>query len=316
MSELIIPIRFEYTTRTPVPVSDVARSLVAMEKLLLRTPRLLNALIDGPSILSADVLVDQVLSGSLYEDLVVKFGFGSQENLDRFLLRLRERLGINSMVDGNSNSGRNLVANLALYLILAGGVAGMGYVGSQMGSGPSSVTEIEANNNVIITVISDDLAMEPADVGTILRGAIDGYNKRQLKALAVDAVDAVAPLRSDTAASLLVPNVTGARLSPEAVGEIPESLEPDEPELSLERFDNVDVYIRALDRDKTTTGWAAIIPEVSDQRVRLKISAEADMDLLSSSKLVGDVLVRFRTTPDGGRKPIAYDLLNVQQDNQ
>ncbi|MCG9093984.1 hypothetical protein [Laribacter hongkongensis] len=84
--------RVYYSNKQPIPIHEVASSLLALESIILRLPSALTAVTSVP-INKIEVYVEELQSGSLLEDIIIKLAFKDQQGLDDFLLKIREQLG-------------------------------------------------------------------------------------------------------------------------------------------------------------------------------------------------------------------------------
>ncbi len=73
-----------YSTKEPVSIKDVITSLQGWEAIAKQSEGVLQEL-TGANILDISVHVARLEAGSLYEDIVIKLLFGSQEEMDKFL---------------------------------------------------------------------------------------------------------------------------------------------------------------------------------------------------------------------------------------
>ena len=72
-----VPFRIRYSRGSVPSVSEVVDSLIGVESIAKRLPKVVSALVGVP-VSDAVVSVNSVKTGSLYDDLVVKFVFGGQ----------------------------------------------------------------------------------------------------------------------------------------------------------------------------------------------------------------------------------------------
>jgi len=93
-SEFVLEIahRVHYSNRNEIPIADVVASLLALERVLLRAPKILGLVTSVP-IEKAEVFIEDIYTGSLTEDVILKLFFKNQDELDAFLTKIREELG-------------------------------------------------------------------------------------------------------------------------------------------------------------------------------------------------------------------------------
>lgn len=109
-------------------------------------------------------------------------------------------------------------------------------------------------------------------------------------------------------------NFDGQVVKSEVIREIPYAANFDEPR-EFDRYEphhDVTLEIHAQDRDKATTGWAALPVGLSDKRLRMKlIDPVKSSDLWGRDKVVGDITLVKTLTADG-YAPSLIHLTNIQ----
>lgn len=276
-----------FSTRNPVPVSDVIESLQGLEKLIRMSPRALQGL-TGVEIDHVDVFVEHLESGSLLERVLIRFYFKDEEGLNRFIDKIRAKVG-----DGVA---RGMLIGMVLAALL--------YMGAQTlaesKGGPT--TNITANNNVIITAGAGELNITPEMFQAIVRDAITDH-----KELAKSTVQILKPNRGDTESSLIIDNDTVLSMPADTIREVPTVVEF-EPDTRIEDVPSVELLIRATNRDSLNTGWTARLPLRFNQKLKLKLANGIDPELLASQPVVrGDVQIHYRR--DSARNQYVPDHL-------
>jgi hypothetical protein len=183
-----------YSNKKLIPIGDVAESLIALEAIFRQSPNILEAIFPNTEISSVEIYINELKSDSLWEDIVVKFIFKDQKNLDAFIANLRERVGMDSIM----NDGK-LLAVIAISIILLGGI----YILNQDKS-PSTTeqkTIIEANNNTIIQIGAGLVDLSAQDFKALIDSAI-----KDKKSLTQNAAKFVAPAKRDPSATITFNN--------------------------------------------------------------------------------------------------------------
>ena len=263
-----------FSTREPVPVSDVIESLQGLEKLIRMSPRALQGL-TGVEIDHVDVFVDHLESGSLLERVLIRFYFRDEEGLNRFIDKVRANVG-----DGVA---RGMLIGIVLATLL--------YMGAQLlaesKGGPT--THITANNNVIITAGAGELNITPEMFQAIVRNAITDQ-----KELAKSTVQVLKPNRGDSESSITFDDDSSLSMPAAAIREVPTVVEF-EPDTRVEDVPAVELNIRASNRDSLKTGWTARLPLRFDQKLKLKLADGIDPEALASQPVVrGDIQIHYR----------------------
>lgn len=277
--------RVYYSNREAIPISEIASSLVALERILLRSPRVMSMVTSVP-IDRAEVFVEDITSGSLKEDIIVKLFFKNQEELDAFLLKINEKLGQHKVVKNA------LLAALILSVIGAGA-----YGAAKLFGSPEAAKTINVNNNVIINIAATESGMTPTQLEKIIKAAISDK-----KANAQDAVEFIRPARRDPEATISLENSEVLAISSETIAKTPSSLKfEDTP---TEQFiPDVDLQIRATNLDSQQSGWAGIIPSLVNRRVKLVLADDVDPKAVAGRFFVrADVIVHSK--PQGEKKQI------------
>lgn len=114
-----------------------------------------------------------------------------------------------------------------------------------------------------------------------------------------DSIDFFRPSKNAGNVPILV---GGAEIDRETVMAVPAPILPD----AIKDFDrytpysSVPVQIHAMDKDKGSTGWAAVVPEVSEKRFKMKVLPPlSPADLFGKSEIVGSIVVVSKLTANG-----------------
>jgi hypothetical protein len=288
MAELQTKHQFYYDTTRPLRLWEIAEALIATEAILTRTGPVLEELFPGTTIEKIEVLLDGLRSGSLYEDLFVKFFFGSQDKLDEVIHTTRRRLGMDRLAER-----KLIVGAIFLALVLYGGRIAVGRL-----FGPKEARDvIEINNSTIIVVGAELADVAPEQLRQIIEKTTKDGGK-----LANEAIRVLRPAKGTTPGALIVDQEPRLTILPETIETMPSQVFPDKPEERLEPYKNVELEIRATDLDSFKKGWAALIPEVAGKRrVPLQIAPDINTTKLGGGKVIrGDVTVIFAKV--GGRE--------------
>ena len=141
--------RIYYNTEEAVPLGDIALALMALERIVTASEGAFEG-VTGVDIDRMQVLISKLESGSLIEDIVIKFFFKDQAGLDAFIAKARSKTLENGV------TGKSLVVGA---VIAAAVGAGAFYAASRAGTGGQ--TTITANNNVIINIGAGEVGMTP-----------------------------------------------------------------------------------------------------------------------------------------------------------
>lgn len=250
--------RFHYSNREPVPIADVASSLVALERILLRVPKVLT-LVTGVQIDGVEIYIEDIRSGSLIEDIAIRLLFKDQDGMNAFLDKIREGVGQRKVI-------RNVLVGSAIMGVLGYGL----YSATKATSTPAAAQSVQISNNVIINIGAEQAGMKPEQLQSIIEAAVSDK-----KANARDAIEFVKPAKLDPAATISMEGKTVLAIPNETIKVVPSSLILDDSPTEKAYLD-VDLQIRATNLDSRSSGWAALIPGLVDRRVKLVLAEGVD----------------------------------------
>ncbi|MGM0832437.1 MAG: hypothetical protein ACQEUK_06330 [Pseudomonadota bacterium] len=274
-----IPLRLYFATEEPIAIKDIATSLLALEKLTRRFPEMLSQL-TKVEIGGYELRVERLEAGSLIEDLVMKVFFDTPEKEQAFKDFLENHPMGKAVKWGVGGVAVLLVISQLMLL----------YKSFAEEDSPS----IQANHNTIIQISSDQFGITQEEVIELAQVATEGNRKQLFQA----ARDVLRPVEGHEDASVIAPgenNIPIISLPPEALSEVPYDADLNADNRDFD-FENVLLEIRALDRDKTDSGWWGVLPhEVGDKRLRLYFDG-VDMDAIAFRPAVHvDATVTFRS---------------------
>lgn len=277
MPELVIEHHLEYTTKEPISIPEIVDALLGLERIIQRTPDVLETLFPNTKITNVNVLLANLESGSLIEDIIVKFVFGKQEDFDDFIKKVREKCQMDKLKDN-----KVLLTSIIVSLILTGGY----YAVKKSGGDPQKLYQIEANNNTIINIGAGMVEMSPE----LFKSIIETTIKKDTN-LATDAIHIIKPAKKTESAEIIFDNIQDLKVTKNTVSSIPSYLyQEDEDAEHFEDLKDVFLEIRAMDLDRKRQGWAAVVPAYSKERAKLQIDAIINLESLKGkSKLKGDV---------------------------
>lgn len=237
--------KLKYTTKQPVSIPDIIRSLESTEKLLRRTPAFIEKAYDGISVSHFDVYVETLSTGSLLTDFVIKFVV-KEKNAEKF-----KEAWEGMMADNDT-----------LKMVVAVGVGALatyGVMKTQPASAPTS--HIEAYENSTVHV-GNKVGLSGEEIIKILDKVSDK------KTLAKEAIAFIKPARNDGKATIEMADIPDLTISHDFIDETPESYTPPVPDEKTESFSNVNVIVYASDREKTDQVWAGLLPGIVDKRTK------------------------------------------------
>lgn len=300
--ELVTGQSIYYSNKHHLPLEDVAESLLALKSLIEATPDVLERLSPGLHIQKVQVFVNEIKSGSLWEDLVVRFLWGNQEKLGEEVDRLRKEFNVDSLV-----SNRALVGAIIGALIMGGGL----YVLNKLHGSEDQKQTLQNTQNVFIINGASLAGVTPEEFKAAIDAVVRGKEN-----LPKDAVKVVRPAKREPHTSILLnrgepaPNAIPAP----AVEAMPRNIPEEDRVESLEDFLGVEIELRAIDLDSMKRGWAAVVPSVDARRTKMHLDALLNpAELIGKTKVVGDITVLFKHDESGNRYPALVFLRKLRR---
>lgn len=297
--ELTTKHKIYYSNKRHVPIADIAESLLALEGIIKQSPNVLEHMFPGTKIQGVEIYLSELKSGSLYEDVIVKFIFGDQKKFDDFIANVRERCGLD-----NLNSNNKLLSAILVVMALTGGAY---YLGKSKNIDTPGKNVIENNINIVINSGADMVQMEPSEFRSIIEESIEDKDR-----LSKDSIKFIKPAKRDNDADITFDNDPDTAVTKESVKVMPRFLTEPENEEAIEDFDETEVVIRAIDLDSYRRGWAAIVPTISNKRVKLQLDPHINSeDLMQHPTLLGSITVIFKYDESGNKIPSLYFLREI-----
>lgn len=268
--------RIKFTIDEPAPVAVVIESLKGFEKLIKRTQPLIEKSLDGIKIQRTDVYIDEIIDGSLIYDFIVKHVI-SEDNIQKAKDLAYDIAGDKPVIKTAVSMGVG-----ALIYATASSYIG----GNETETKSETAPALNAYNSVIIQSASD-INITQDDLQEFIEKA--GHDKTVVK----NVIDATSPIKlAGGNADLILEDNPMLSVSHTILNELPENMDHLTPERRDDFYSNADVYIYASDQDKGHTGWAGIVPELFEQRVRFDFANSVDFAALHGRrKIKADVTV-------------------------
>lgn len=290
-----LPASIYYRTETPVSIRDLVDSLLSAEKITTRLPKLLIGL-TGVEILRTELLVNEIQSGSIWEDFAIRTVFGSEEQMLLFADKIHEWAGDDPMSAGLAVVGSLILGGLVVY----GAYKAKAFIS---GDSSKAANNVEIKNNTIISIGAEKFDMSPDDLVNLIQSSVGSS-----KAMAKEAVGVIKPAKLDPGASISFggKGLDMPTLDHETIKKIPSDINIDPPKTSKEYFD-VDLDVRGINRDGDN-GWEALMPPIITRRVKLSFAdGISHEDIDGKFEFRADVIVHY--TPQGkGRIPTPCEI--------
>ncbi|HDR1501800.1 hypothetical protein M8868_11330 [Pasteurella multocida] len=299
------PQQLYYSTTKPIHVSDVIKSLSGLNTLVKSTKPTLNTLLES-DICNIELFVKTIEEGSLLEETFIKLFFNSQAEYDAFLKKIHDKFGDKAM----KTTGAIILAVVGLFTLYgmykaATASADNGTINNQ------SFNTI--NNYYLASETWENAAkltdMSPQDIKRVVEHTI-----RNRKAVAQGAIDVMSPTKDDENAELFIGqnHKTEPPIIPrEVVKATPHGKIEFSSIEDVVDYNDIDIQIRALDLDNPKKGWAGIIPNVIDYRVRIEVAKGINTNKLKINKTVrADVSVELKKDSATGELKATKILLH------
>lgn len=276
----------KFNTTEPIRVTDIIRSLQALEKIVQQSDKTFSALTKS-EIESVELLIEGIETGSIIEKIILKLTFRTEENFEQFLENTHDWL----KGQCREHPVRTSIVGLAIGGMIAYGFYHLG------GQSASDKVTVSGHYNTVIVNGAGKLNLSEEEFKQALE-----VNKSQQKSLTKNAVEFAQVAKTERGAvSVEFGSNDGAGITlPEQVIEaVPTKAPKAEVEIKTQEFHKATLNIRTLDRDNYN-GWTAYIEGFFTKRVKLDIPITADLNVLSKQEnITADVILHFKPKNDG-----------------
>lgn len=306
MAEITLPHTVTYEFDGKASVSDVARSLVAQERLMRDAIDLLESCVDGLTFDSVRISVRAVAQESpLKEALAAVVVLTYQDELAMEIPALIQKLTGYTVPTEYDTIVTVFVMIIAIY--------GASALYEKLFSAKKA--ELASEQGRLINVAGDYINVAPARIEAQLEHRLGGARKRSAIR---SAVDFFAPAKHNAARAITThADTPDVRIDQAAIQAVPSdidlaSVEPDTEDYVAE---NVLVAFRRHDLDKNRA-WAATIDVISQDRKPMHVDPSIPTEGLFARRAVrGDVLVTTVRSDTGDYVPSLYYLQRVYDDD-
>ncbi|KTB97765.1 MULTISPECIES: hypothetical protein [Pseudomonas] len=249
-----LPVTFFFEAEEPIPIDEIVSSLLGLQKLASKVPALVGALCEADEEVDLESLkVSKIQSGSLLEVLVLTLLFSSVADKEKCIKWLNE-----------TKMGKYAKYGLGglLVLLLASEAVTMYDSFNSKVADKEETPSIQANHNIIINVGSSATGVTAEKLQAAVDSALTGDRKKVVRA----ALDFISPASGDGRGGLHVgDHATGLQFSHEAASDAPETPDFRARDTAV-RYTQTRLEIRALDRDRSDTGWKGTLPQATGEK--------------------------------------------------
>ncbi len=289
-----------YTTDGVVPVHLVAKSILANERLMHESLRLLEEVIKDFQISTITVSVAKLTNESpLKEALAATLFISYQHDLEKEVSSLINLLTNNNLPTGQVTILTILVFLLTIFLI-DGAIERL-----MPGRSVKAIKEEYEEKKMLVSKL---LEVAPEDI----QKAVDKrFNEGKQKSLIATVHNFFSPAKIES--NTEITSDDGTRIPLNVINEVPSALDF----IQLDRDNTYDleavvIEIHRADRDDNKHGWRAIIRDISDKKVRMELDPTIHPDDLYGKKVLrGDVTVVEELKDEGDYVIKTYHLRTV-----
>lgn len=305
MRELILQHQVIYDISGKAHVSDVAASLLANERLIKLSALILEECIQGFTVESVNVSIKEVANNSpLKEILCGALVIAYQDDLVREMPPIIERIIGRDIPD----SYDHLVTILSMVIAIYGISAVFKKLFPE-----KTADKLAAAHGQMIFVAGNYMGVSPQSIENAVIKRLSGGMKQLVQKTAIDFFK---PSKRGGDARIILPD--GNFIPREAIAEIPSSLDYyADDDVQQYPLQNVEIEIRAVDRDQKKRGWAAVISEVTGRRLKMEIYPTVDSNrIYGRDKINGNVIVLNKKDANGIFLPSMYHLVGINENDQ
>jgi hypothetical protein len=306
MAEVVFRHGIEYPDNHGIPLSDIAATLIAQERLLPVVSGMLQELYPGLSIEKAAISLDNLRHGSLSEAFFVAIFIVFQKELESEVPELIEH------ITGVHVSDRYDTVVTVLFMIALYYSAKTIFERGKKKVSPSQKANIlEDDYKTYVNIGSLTMNVSEKEIESALERVVP---KKSEPLLARAALDIIRPAKRGGNGRIIprgLPEVSAA-----SVAKFPTELAF--TELADDTFpihmQDALLEIRATDRDKTKNGWAGRISAdgVTTKRLPVVLAPGVDPEALHHRDEVRvEAMLESKITEDGGTKPVRIHVFRT-----
>lgn len=289
MAEINLPLSISYQTEGSTSVGDVIEALKATDTIVKETVSLLPSFVDGLNIEQSTLNVQKLTQQSpLREVFLVTLVVTYQDDLQKEVPQLLEDI-LKVQVTDKYDS---LVTVIFMIIIFYGANFAIEAL-------KRAITDSKPKRvfKSMLTLLAKETGKSEADILAILEAKFSQPNAA--KRLVQNAKKFFLPSQKDKNAPI---HIDRDLIDSETVREIPYA-GAQENNSDFDRYtphEGVELELHAMDRDKSKTGWAAVVREVTDKRLKMKIVEPLSIkDFWGRDNVKADVVVVSKLTAAG-----------------
>lgn len=169
---------------------------------------------------------------------------------------------------------------------------------------------LDKDYSTLLQTAGNSLQMQPAQIERAVTKRFSGGMKPLIQRASLDFLR---PAKRARGAKIIAAD--GSYISKEAIAECPGdidfAIQEDTDQYPLQ---GVEIDIRALDKDRKKTGWAAVVKDVTKKRLKMQIYPTIDVKkVIGKERIKGDIIVSNKRDDGGSFQPNAYFLVGLDE---
>lgn len=289
-----------YSTEGDIPVSVVAKNLLANERLIQESIRILGDCFTGVQIQKISVKVAHLSNNSpLKEVFAIALFLTYQEDLEKEIPLLIYKAFEYEIPIHMETIVTVLALMTAIYIV--------DKTIERLLPGKETKRLKETYEEKLLE-LSKMTNLNKEDLERSLQQRV---NEGRLKSLAKKALDFFAPAKGEARAEILVQDEVA--VPRDVIDEIPSEIDlAAQDSRNAFPVDDVEIEIHRSDIDYKKSGWVAVIDEVSDKRKKLVLPPDIAPETLFGRKTIrGNILVIEELTQDGEYVIKEFQLIEI-----
>lgn len=300
--EQVLPFAITYDVEDQLPLSDVAESLIAIERVTREIAPFLSDIISGFEVSAAKIGIKEITQASpLKEIFFISLFFTYQKELETEVPAIIEKLTGLSIADSHDS----LITVTILMLLFYGAE----YVFNKVNPDKKAI-EIKKVLNELQSDLAIELGITEDEVAKVLE---EKYGSQKKRSLGKMAVGFFSPAKKSVNGRIKA----GSRvISRDVIREIPsdDEIEEHDPPQKTTSYQNVEIEIHAQDQDSSKSGWAGIIKKISDKRIKMEIFPPlTPEDIYTKSVIIGDIILVSKLKENGKYIPTHFHLIRLNE---
>jgi len=301
--EIRVPHQIIYQTSEPVAVADAIEALLGTERVLLDIGSVLQGFFPELEV-NTRVYVQEIAEGtSLREVVLVAIFMAFQGDLEKEVPPL-----VDSLL-GTHLSGKYNTVVTVLFLLLT--FYGADFVFQRVNK-MFAHSRIREQLDGLVTEVAKEFKTTEDKVRDVLSQRYNNSTRRKL--LAKGAIRIFTPSKRQNNSALTIGD---KRIEPILVSEIPSDaqiLDAEETDTHAP-VENVKIELHAQDLDRAKAGWAGVIPELSQRRLRMELYPPIKPDdLYTKTSVRGDIILVSKRNRSGRIEPYMFHLVRTHDD--